>query len=46
MDIESSVMAERMHYQIIMLTNSKNRVLELLDSSILKATGELEILKE
>lgn len=46
MAIKSSVQAERLHYQTITLTYTENQVLELLDSNILKATGELRILKE
>lgn len=46
MAIESSAQAERVYYQIITLNYSENRVLELLDSNSLKATGELWILKE
>lgn len=46
MPIDSSVQAEKMYYQIITLTYSENQVLELLDSIILKATGDLWILKE
>lgn len=46
MAIESSVQAERMYYQIITLTYSENQVLDHLESNILKATGELWILKE
>lgn len=46
MAIESSAQAEQVYYQIITLNYSENRVLELLDSNSLKATGELWILKE